>query len=62
VEAIRTIWVLVGSNAPVIVGEGEGDGVEVFTITTGIDEVAGGDLKTNGAAEGGRYWEIQTVD
>ena len=58
------ISVLVGSNAPVIVGEGDGDGdgVEVFNNTTGIDEVAGGDLNSNGAAEGGRYWEIQTMD
>jgi hypothetical protein len=48
VEAIMTIRVLVSSIAPVIVGEGDGDGdgidVEVFNITTGIDEVAGGDL------------------
>jgi hypothetical protein len=59
-----TIGVLVGSNVPVTVDEGErdGEGVEGFNITTGRDAVGNGDSKISGATAGGRYWEIQTTD
>jgi hypothetical protein len=57
-----TIRVLVDSSVPVIVGEGVGEGVEVFNITIGRDAVAGGDSRTSGSAAGGRYWEIQAAD
>jgi len=64
VEGIMTIDVLVGSNVPVTVDEGEsdGEGVEGSNITTGRDAVGNGDSKTSGATAGGRYREIQTTD